>query len=64
MKEDDIGKLVVVVISEDRGQTQTAKGRIVHVIDDNRFEIEDKWGNLSRWNELHVKGIKFLGGDA
>jgi len=61
MIDEDVGKKVVVVISENRGKTDTVKGTIVQVIDEELFEIEDQWGNRSRWNERQIKGIKFLG---
>lgn len=63
MKNEDIGKKVVVIISEHRGETETATGTITAVFDDVRFEIKDKWGNISRWNEKEIKGIKFKSGD-
>lgn len=63
MKKEYIGKTVVVIISEDRGETQTSKGVVTEVIGDVRFEIRDKWGNISTWNEEHIKGVKILGGN-
>lgn len=57
MKTEDLEKDVVVIVSDN----ETAKGKIVEIIDEDFFEIEDKWGNRSRWNERQIKGIKFKG---
>jgi len=57
MRKEDVGKDVVVIVSDN----ETAKGTITEIIDDDIFEIEDKWGNKSRWNERQIKGIKFKG---
>ena len=61
MKKEYVGKMIVVIISEDRGETQTAKGRIIEVFNEDKFEIVDKWGNRSVWIESNIKGYKFLG---
>jgi len=60
MKKEYLGKIVVVIISEDRGETQTAKGKVTDIFGDNRFEIVDQWGNPSTWNEDNIKGVKIL----
>jgi len=57
MKIEDIGKEVVIIVSE----TETAKGKITAIHSEFIFEIVDKWGNLSRWNEAQIKGYKFKG---
>ena len=59
MDKTNIGKTVVVFVSEDRGQTKTVKGKIVEV-NDNLFVIVDPWGNKSQWNEQLVRGIRYI----
>jgi hypothetical protein len=60
MEKTDIGKRIVVIISEHRGETETSTGTITSISDDGIiFEITDKWGNVSRWNETQIKGYKF-----
>ena len=59
MQQQDIGKRIVVIVSEHRGETETVMGVVTAVIDDNRFEVTDKYGYVSRWNESQIKGVKF-----
>ena len=59
MQRQDIGKRIVVIVSEHRGETETVRGIVTAVIDDNRFEVTDDYGYVSRWNESQIKGVKF-----
>jgi small nuclear ribonucleoprotein (snRNP)-like protein len=59
MKSEDKGKEVIVIVSDN----ETVKGTITEVVDEDIFEVEDQYGNRSRWNERQIKGIKFKGRD-
>ena len=61
MNPEDVGKEVVVIISEHHGNTETVRGFITSIIDEYIFEVTDNHGNISRWNERQIKGIKFKG---
>lgn len=62
MQKEEVGRRIVVIISEHRGETETVMGVVTAVIDNNLFEVTDKYGNVSRWNESQIKGIKFKPG--
>ena len=61
MNPDDVGKKVVVIISEHHGETETVTGTITTVFDDDLFEVTDKWGNKSEWSRRNIKGLKWKG---
>ncbi|MHA1136538.1 MAG: hypothetical protein ACTSSE_08630 [Candidatus Thorarchaeota archaeon] len=61
MKPDKIGKELVVIISENDGKTETVRGIVTAVFDDDLFEVTDKWGNVSEWSRRNIIGIKWKG---
>ncbi len=61
MKSEDIGKKIVVIISEHRGVTETLTGTLTAVFNEDLFEVTDKWGNKSEWSRRNIKGLKWKG---
>ena len=61
MDSDDIGKELVVLISENDGKMETVRGTVTAVFEDDLFEVTDKWGNKSEWSRRNIKGIKWKG---
>lgn len=61
MKSEDIGKKIVVIISEHRGETETLTGTLTAVFNEDLFEVTDKWGNKSEWSRRNIKGLKWKG---
>lgn len=61
MNQDDIGKKIVVIISEHRGETETLTGILSQIFNEDCFEVTDKWGNKSEWSRRNIKGFKFKG---
>ena len=62
MNQEDVGKRVVIIISEHRGETETLTGTVTAVFDNFLFEVTDKWGNRSEWNRQQIKGLKWKEG--
>lgn len=63
MNQEDVGKKIVVIISEHQGQTETVTGIVTAVFDEYLFEVTDKYGNKSEWSRRNIKGFKFKGDD-